>query len=264
MSNTKNNEYSRIVFRTECEVLEKTNRISNNENISLEELREEYEELSKQYQKLFSQARKIIRIGDTYEKKLLEVNDEIEEKNHVLNTKNLELIEAYKKIETIARTDPLTKLLNRRAMYEIIDDEIDRYERTGNPFSLILCDIDFFKKINDSYGHDCGDFVLVSISEVMLNFLRKVDKVARWGGEEFLFLLPETNIEGARKTIESLRKHIEEYSFNYRGKRVSVTLTFGICLYRANANINSCIEWVDKALYEGKEGGRNCIKVYTL
>jgi diguanylate cyclase (GGDEF)-like protein len=98
--------------------------------------------------------------------------------------------------KTGSRTDPLTKLSNRRDMLEKIEFERIRFERSKRPFVFILCDIDKFKNFNDEYGHKTGDFVLVSIAKLMLETMRKQDQVCRWGGEEFLLLLPETEFEG--------------------------------------------------------------------
>jgi diguanylate cyclase (GGDEF)-like protein len=190
-------------------------------------------------------------------------SDWVDRGNLQLHKKNRELMEAQKKLELTARTDPLTKLSNRRDIWEKIEAEKIRGARTKKSFSLILCDIDNFKSFNDKYGHDCGDFVLVSTAESMRSFLREQDCVARWGGEEFLLLLPETGVEGGRVLAEKLRENIVRHTLKYKGVSFSITMTFGVAAYdyTGSRSISDCIKAVDNALYEGKKIGKNCVVV---
>jgi diguanylate cyclase (GGDEF)-like protein len=153
----------------------------------------------------------------------------------------------------------LTKLLNRRSMLERIEGEITRSGRSGSPFTLILCDIDNFKMINDEYGHDCGDYILETIAKLMQDTVRKVDQIARWGGEEFLLLLPDTDAEGGRLVAEKIREIINGTPFQYQEKNICVTMTFGVSGYSGSINISDCIIRADKAMYDGKKNGKNCI-----
>ncbi len=170
-----------------------------------------------------------------------------------------ENIVVTRKLEAAARTDPLTGLSNRRDMLEKINAEIHRSRRSKKPFSLILFDIDHFKAFNDNFGHDCGDHVLISVARVQENCLRKQDVVSRWGGEEFLVLLPETGKSGAQTVGEKLRLSICENKVEFNGKLHTVTVTGGIAVFSREDSVDECIKRADEALYEGKHNGRNRI-----
>jgi diguanylate cyclase (GGDEF)-like protein len=161
-------------------------------------------------------------------------------------------------LKQIARTDPLTRLSNRRGILEKIEYEKHRFERSGRPFVLIMSDIDDFKSVNDQHGHECGDYVLKSLSHLMISFLRKQDVVGRWGGEEFLFLLPETTLIGGKGLAEKLRKKIANNQFYFKGSVVNITMSFGVSLYNVkDADTDDYIRKADQALYKGKKQGRN-------
>jgi diguanylate cyclase (GGDEF)-like protein len=164
-----------------------------------------------------------------------------------------------RELDLISKTDPLTGIYNRRFIIEKMEEERTRFRRYGKRFSLIIIDIDFFKKVNDAWGHDCGDHVLVETSKQLKTLLREQDCLARWGGEEFLILLPETDADGAEVLAERLRLSIEEKAFEYRKKRIFVTLTLGISEYSDNISVDDAIRKADNALYEGKNRGRNCV-----
>lgn len=161
-------------------------------------------------------------------------------------------------MEQLAITDALTGLYNRRKMYEMMQQEITRLQRKGKPGVLVMADIDLFKPINDQYGHDCGDYVLKEVSSLLLTTLRKQDILSRWGGEEFMLLLPETGIEGAVKVIEVLRETIAKHIFEYQSQSISITMTFGMEVFEDNRPLESVIKRADQLLYKGKEQGRNC------
>ena len=190
---------------------------------------------------------------------LVKVNLNLQEANQIIKQKNSELQKAYTQLELLARTDPLTGLSNRRCILENIEDEIIRYERHNNPFAIIICDIDDFKKFNDKFGHECGDHVLVSIGEHLKSILRNQDGVARWGGEEFLLLLPETNLESGKKVAEMIRTKIFLNSLSYQGNKFSVTMTFGVSIFNDKCSVSECIRRADLALYRGKNNGKNCV-----
>ncbi|MCD4797092.1 MAG: GGDEF domain-containing protein [Candidatus Cloacimonetes bacterium] len=168
-----------------------------------------------------------------------------------------ELMEAHKDMEKLARTDPLTKLSNRRDMMEKIEYEKKRFERSGKPFTLVMGDIDNFKSINDKFGHDAGDYVLVLLSEAFLSSIRKQDVCARWGGEEFMLLLPETDIKGGEIISEKIREKISSLSYDYHGTNIHTTITFGVLVYDKPYNLDKFISKADKALYAGKKSGKN-------
>lgn len=180
----------------------------------------------------------------------------------VIDAQNQFLLEANEALKNASMFDPLTKLFNRREILTRLEHEINRFERNGKVFSVLLGDLDYFKKINDSYGHHFGDEVLIRISEVFLEAIRKQDTVARWGGEEFLFLLPETDDEGARVLAEKLLAAIESTHFEVNDERINVSMTFGSCCYKSHESIEVFIDKADQALYAGKNNGRKQVVVW--
>jgi len=165
-------------------------------------------------------------------------------------------------LEKIAKTDPLTQLPNRRAVLEQIEYETARFKRNAEPFTIAISDIDDFKAINDTYGHDAGDKILTTLSDLMKNTIRKQDICARWGGEEFLFLFPGTDKKGGKTISEKIRKDIEKEKIEYKGSSLSITMTFGTCTFSKALTIDECITNADKSLYEGKKLGKNRIVQY--
>ncbi len=161
------------------------------------------------------------------------------------------------RMERLASRDALTSLLNRRAMRERIEEEYGRVRREGSQFALVIGDIDHFKRINDTYGHVAGDDVLVELSRMLKRELRQQDIVARWGGEEYLMMLPGTDLEGAAAVTERLRQRIEERMLPCGDNVVNVTMTFGVAQVSAKKDIQQGIRDADEALYRGKTDGRN-------
>lgn len=167
------------------------------------------------------------------------------------------LMLANTRLSNLAATDPVTNLANRRTMLSKINQERIRLERTGEVFSLIMIDIDNFKLVNDEYGHDAGDFVLVSLAAIINFIIRKQDHVARWGGDEFLVFLPETSMSGARVVAEKIRSRILTTPFIYREMDIPVTVTLGVSQGDVDTGIGNCIRKADIALYAGKQAGKN-------
>jgi diguanylate cyclase (GGDEF)-like protein len=186
---------------------------------------------------------------------LLEANDQLREE-----IKERERIEAV--LQQTARTDYLTQLPNRRAMIQILDKEAARFQRAQHPFSLVLLDIDHFKSINDSFGHDGGDEILISIAEHMRGWMREKDVLARWGGEEFLILLSDTDVDQAMEQAERLRAAIEAQTFSIQQGDTRVTASLGVAGYTSNQGVDSCIKDADVALYRAKSSGRNRVVTY--
>lgn len=187
-----------------------------------------------------------------------------EKENEIYRLRNIELAKAheklqgaYKQLEYVATRDPLTGLLNRRALMEKIEYEKKRCKRYSAPMSIIISDIDNFKLVNDRYGHDVGDEILVHISNLFTAHLRECDAVCRWGGEEFLILLPDTNCEQACHVAEKLRLNVATHDFNKALKRGSVTMTLGVAEFKRDQTIKQWIKIADSALYTGKRLGRN-------
>ena len=159
-----------------------------------------------------------------------------------------------------AMFDTLTTVPNRLFYEQKIEEEISRWQRSGDTLTLAIWDIDFFKKINDNYGHKAGDKVLKTIAQLLNKRIRKSDFFARYGGEEFVMLLPETTAEETLKLADNLRENIKDCSFHYRGEDVRVTVSCGICSFTQGDAADQVFERADKALYEAKDQGRNrCI-----
>jgi diguanylate cyclase len=175
-----------------------------------------------------------------------------------------ELKRANERLSELAHTDPLTHLLNRRTMMEQLEKQAALYQSTGEPFSILLCDVDNFKNFNDRYGHECGDYVLVAVTELMKSKLRETDSLARWGGEEFLALLPGNNLGSAWEIADLLRECISQHVFLYQGLQLCITITFGVAVFNApGESLTRCISRADNALYEGKQRGKNCVVLAT-
>ncbi len=191
----------------------------------------------------------------------LEKQLKLEEEKRIRAQEKLE--EANKRLSRLARTDPLTGLSNRRDIYDKLDYEIKRFERNDKSFSIAIGDIDGFKDINDNFGHDAGDFVLFSIAHHMRSILRKQDMVGRWGGEEFIFIFPETNAEGAAIVAEKVRQAVAEKIMTYKENKITITITIGVATFNEMQPITDCIKKADTALYEGKKKGKNCVAVYS-
>lgn len=162
-----------------------------------------------------------------------------------------------KQMERLATTDVLTHLYNRRKMNELLEMEKTRFIREPKKFVIALADIDNFKIFNDQMGHDCGDYVLKQVSGLMKQSLRDQDMIARWGGEEFLVLLPDTDIDGGNLAIEKLRQHIAQHELTFNDTSFNVTLSFGLAVFDGTATIENCIKHADQALYTAKREGRN-------
>jgi len=160
-------------------------------------------------------------------------------------------------LELASRTDALTGLANRRAMQESLEVEQSLFFRHGDPFSVITMDLDHFKRINDRYGHGKGDEVLILIARLLLKEVRQPDLVCRWGGEEFMVLLPQTNPEQSLVVAEKLRKAIEAVDLDVIGIADSVTASFGVECIATTRNISELIAESDRKLYEAKRHGRN-------
>ncbi len=159
--------------------------------------------------------------------------------------------------DELARTDALTGLLNRRAMSELLAAEAARVERHGRPFAVLVADLDDFKGINDAYGHPAGDHTLRCVASRLLGAVRAQDHVARWGGEEFLLLLPETDEETGLRVAERLRAAVSEPALQLEGVEFRLTATFGVTVHRGGDTILESIRQADRALYAGKHLGKD-------
>lgn len=190
----------------------------------------------------------------TLNEKLVAVNRKLEEK---VEKKTRELEQSNEEIKRLSWTDPLTQLLNRRSCEERFKDEIARFERTKESFCILLCDLDHFKSINDTYGHNAGDYVLVEVARILKSNSRKTDMVFRWGGEEFLFLLTGTELRGGVIAGEKIREKIEATVFEHEQQNLPITMSMGISIHQKGQTMEECIKEADENLYSAKKAGRN-------
>lgn len=161
--------------------------------------------------------------------------------------------------ERAARTDELTGLANRRDMHQRLLAEFGRFQRSGHYFSVVLVDLDLFKRINDEHSHHAGDAVLKQFADLMRSVLRQSDLPARWGGEEFLLLLPDTSLVQALTLAERLREAVAETPFRFQDQRLPVTISAGVCSITQSDSIDHLLRQADLNLYEAKQAGRNRI-----
>jgi len=176
--------------------------------------------------------------------------NELNEINNILENKNREY-------ETLASTDALTGLYNRYKFSELFISSYKTMLQRNNKMSLIMLDIDYFKKVNDTYGHNVGDKVLVQVAHCMLQVLRNVDIIGRWGGEEFVMLLPTADLKNASILAEKIRYEIEHQEIDIAGK---ITVSMGVCEIKVKTTLEENIKEADDALYLAKKSGRNCVK----
>jgi diguanylate cyclase (GGDEF)-like protein len=157
--------------------------------------------------------------------------------------------------------DGLTQAHNKRYLLETLEREIPRGRRHGRPLSVVMFDIDVFKKINDTYGHLAGDYVLKELSTLIKKRLRPDDVFARYGGEEFCALLPETPLDGAGAIAEDLRRRVQEKQFVFEGESIPVTISMGCAELKPDIDSTGFLKAADEKLYEAKRGGRNRVIV---
>jgi len=200
---------------------------------------------------------------NSFEKRFVKLinrhNRELESKNKELSIEKDKVEGALLKIQEIAYLDQLTSLWNRRAMYIRLQEEASRSTRTDQKFCLIMGDVDYFKKINDTYGHKVGDFVLKELAGVFSEAMRVEDSIARWGGEEFLFLVNASDLEEGAMVAEKLRTAVERREFFFESHQIQVSMTFGVSEFFIDDNIDQVINSADNKLYLGKNKGRNCV-----
>ncbi len=161
------------------------------------------------------------------------------------------------KLNELAATDPLTGLWNRRVFFQELEKEIERAERYSSTFSMLMVDLDFFKEVNDEHGHLAGDEVLMRVAECLQQHTRKADLVARSGGEEFLILLPETELDGAVTTAEKIRSRLAALSIAFNGRSLHVTVSIGCGQHARGERTDGFYSRIDGLLYKSKRAGRN-------
>lgn len=174
-----------------------------------------------------------------------------------------EIDQSIKAMSNFSTRDELTGLYNRRYMESVLDQETERARRYNTDLCCLMLDLDFFKKVNDTYGHLCGDFVLREFSNQLKKEKRQSDYIFRYGGEEFVCLIPQTDVQGALQLAEKIRTRCQGEEFIFEGHRLNLTVSIGVSSFDKHTNGKiALIDYADKALYKAKANGRNCVKVY--
>lgn len=206
---------------------------------------------------------------DVTDKKIAEdeISKHIATLESTVSKRTFELEQANLELRKLSRTDGLTNICNRRYFNELLKKEINRGKRSNKPLSLLICDVDFFKSYNDTYGHVVGDECLVNIATILKNgFTRTSDIVARYGGEEFIVLLPGTGSKEALAMANKLVIEIQNCKIAHKSSTISdvVTISAGLITRQSSelTNSTSLIEAADKALYRAKENGRNRVQIF--
>lgn len=182
------------------------------------------------------------------------------QRNESLSQKAQHLEESNEELAIAANTDTLTQLLNRRAFLQHFDTLIEQYQKDKHPFSIAIMDLDHFKAVNDDYGHDIGDQVLIAFAQEITSSIRQHDIAARWGGEEFVILLPGLEEVQAFNVLERLRQNTSDWEMATEQGTLKITVSIGILQFSAALNnAEEAVALADKALYQAKENGRNCI-----
>lgn len=174
-----------------------------------------------------------------------------------LRMRNTELKQAMERIQELVNIDELTGIYNRRRIFQVLTEESNRYQRAPGAFSLGILDVDFFKQINDTHGHQAGDEILRALAARVASDLRVIDSFGRYGGEEFLLILPQTTLAGAKIKAERIRVSIQALRFDGLPRGTEVTVSIGLAEFRAGETTDDTLARADGALYQAKSQGRN-------
>lgn len=187
--------------------------------------------------------------------------------DNLINT-NIKLTEAYNELDQLlislkysATHDNLTDIYNRGTILDLLQNDIKRSKRINTPLSVIMFDIDFFKKINDTYGHLVGDEILKGLIDLLKKSIREIDLFGRYGGEEFFIILPNTDIKNGQVVIKRIIECVRKHVFKTKKGNLKITISIGLSQFQQNDSIDTLLERVDSAVYEAKNSGRDCFKI---
>ncbi|MGL1893218.1 MAG: GGDEF domain-containing protein [Spirochaetaceae bacterium] len=228
-------------FKCEQEILNNAEEFLTLENKPSDAYTDEYLKLYRGFKKLLKESKKLISLSDITHKQLKDSEEKLTE---------------------LSIRDPLTGLLNRRGVYQWLDDELVRLKRNNTTLAIFIMDIDFFKDVNDTYGHTAGDYALQQLANLYHDSVREQDCIGRWGGEEFILVLPNTDATGAFNLGEKLRKRVEDFIIIYDNKRIELKISLGGCSLDENTTLDDCLKCADNALYKSKAEGRNKVTMH--
>lgn len=234
---------------------------SDDSTLEIQKIKEELEAYNENASSNFSVAhKKLFVIATALEENTQLLSQDL--KNHstevtALSKKVRILEQELEKAQQASKEDFLTKLYNKRALDEFMNVKEAEYERYGHNFSIVMFDLDHFKAVNDNYGHEAGDAVLGAFAKILKKEARSVDIVGRFGGEEFMAILSETDTKGGAIFAEKVRKHVEKARFMYKGKRIEVTVSSGVSERKLHSSLSGVINSADEYLYKAKKDGRN-------
>ena len=237
---------------------------SDSSNSDIQKIKKELESYTEKSATNFKVAhQKLFTIAIALEKNTAELSHDLKGHNDEvmqLSIKVKKLEEELKKAKEESREDFLTKLVNKRALDEILALKEAEYKRYERNYTIVMFDLDHFKDVNDTFGHEAGDAVLAAFGKIVKQECRNVDVVGRFGGEEFLAILSDTDTKGGLIFAEKVRKHVQKAKFMYKKKRIEVTVSAGIGERKHNPSLEATIEKADTNLYKAKNSGRNRVE----
>ncbi|MBK5968854.1 MULTISPECIES: GGDEF domain-containing protein [Thiorhodovibrio] len=222
------------------------------------------------YRRSYRESHRLLRISDRLQLDLHRANQQLSEQTTKLQALNDQLHEEIQhrkvleaELRRMATTDELTGISNRRHILELGEHEVRRHRRTQQPLTLMLCDLDYFKQVNDCYGHGIGDDVLCHFADLFRSELREGDVAGRLGGEEFLGILPETTLDDGLQVAERLRERLAQAQIQSQRGPIQLTLSIGVASLAKDEPLNRAIARADRSLYRAKDAGRNQVVADT-
>lgn len=262
------------LFENEQNIIKFAEELVNDRNADLLEVKKCLTDLIDAYNRSYREQKCLIRVSDRQQEYLREVKDELLSKTLLLECQAVDLKvlnedlekeiairkKAEKELRILANTDVLTGVNNRRRFMELLKNEISRVNRTKRPLSIMMLDIDFFKKVNDNYGHAVGDIVLCHFVDVVQDCVRDIDIIGRMGGEEFVVMLPETPQEKAATAAERIRLAVAKREIVLPQEKFNISVSIGVAQFQKGESSDMLLNRADEAMYRAKENGRNRVE----